>query len=118
MSIERPEWDAPFAVWQSYCERLNAVRFSNADRMETGFVALMRNEKHPEELPLYARGFAGCEPEIVIAALSARFEIWAEAQDCGVDLKEDEPAVWAALATKPLTPEDFNIFPAFADAED
>ncbi|MFC4594596.1 hypothetical protein [Sphingobium sp. EP60837] len=51
------------------------------------------------------------------AALRARYEIWVEAQDCGVDLKESALDVWAALATRPLTPEDFNVFPAFADAE-
>ena len=117
MPIQRPEWDAPYAAWQAYCDQLNAVTFSNADQMETGFVAIMREQKHPEELPLYASRFKRYAPELVIAALRARFEIWAEAQDCGVDLKDAAPDVWTALAVRPLTPEDFNIFPAFADAE-
>jgi hypothetical protein len=117
MTIERPEWDAPYAGWQSYCDKLNAVQFSNADQMETGFVAITRERKHPEDLPLFVSGFAGHDPETVTAALRARYEIFAEAQDCGVDLKEAAPDVWAALATRPLTPEDFNVFPAFADAE-
>lgn len=117
MPIDRPEWDAPYAAWQGYCDQLNAVRFGNADQMETGFVAIAREKKHPEELRLFASGFRGWEPATVIAALRARFEIWAEAQDCGIDLKEAQPAVWSALATRSLTPEDFNIFPAFADAE-
>ena len=30
MAIERPEWDAPYAVWQSYCDHLNTVKFGNA----------------------------------------------------------------------------------------
>ena len=76
----------------------------------------MREQKHPEELPLYASRFKRCAPELVIAALRARLEFWAEAQDCGVDLKA-APDVWSALAIRPLAPEDFNIFPAFADAE-
>lgn len=117
MPIERPEWDAPYGVWQTYCDQLNAVAFSSADKMETGFLAIARVEKYPDELPLFASGFAGQEPSLVVAALRARFEIWAEAQDCGVDLKEEQPDVWQDLATRPLTPEDFNIFPAFADAE-
>jgi hypothetical protein len=117
MTTERPEWDAPYAVWQSFCDHLNTVKFSNADQMETGFVAIMRERKHPEELPLFVSGFAGQDPATVTAALRARYEIWAEAQDCGVDLKEAAPDVWAALAIRPLTPEDFNVFPAFADAE-
>ncbi|ANI79585.1 hypothetical protein EP837_03199 [Sphingobium sp. EP60837] len=117
MSIERPEWDASCAVWQGYCDHLNTVKFSNADQMHTGFVAIMRERKHPEDLRLFVRGFAGHDPETVTAALRARYEIWVEAQDCGVDLKESALDVWAALATRPLTPEDFNVFPAFADAE-
>ena len=117
MPIERPEWDAPYAVWQRYCDHLNTVRFGNPDQMETGFVAIMREEKHPDELQLFATGYRSQEPATVVAALRARYEIWAEAQDCGVDLKEAAPEVWTALATRPLTPEDFNMFPAFADAE-
>lgn len=118
MSIECPEWDAPHAVWQSYCDKLNEVKFRNADQMETGFIAITRERKNSEELELFASGFAPVDSVTVIAALRARFEIWAEAQDCGVDLKTAAPEVWTSLATRPLTPEDFNIFPAFADAED
>lgn len=45
MPIERPEWDAPYGVWQTYCDQLNAVAFSSADKMETGFLAIARVEK-------------------------------------------------------------------------
>lgn len=118
MPIDRPEYEAPYAAWQAYCDQLNALKFGNADQMEVGFATIMRQDKHSEELPLFASGFRGVDEDVVIAAVRARYEIWAEACECGVDLKETHPDVWAALATRPLTPEDFNVFPAFADAED
>ena len=118
MSIERPEWDAPYPTWLAYCEQLNAITFT-VDKMELGFTAIMREAtfSEREELALFARGFRGADPDMVIAALRARYEILAEAQDCGVDLKEKEPEIYEGVANRPLTPEDFNVFPSFEDAE-
>lgn len=116
MPIERPEWDAPFAVWQQYCDELNKAVMT-IETMEMGIGCIMREEKYPDQLVRYAQGFKGVPADVATAAIRARYEIWSEAWEYGVDLKEQQPEVYASLATRPLTPEDFNVFPAFADAE-
>ena len=89
----------------------------SVETMEIGFGCIMREEKYPDQMVRYAQAFKCVSPEVATEAIRARYEIWSEAWECGIDLKEKQPDVYKALATRPLTPEDFNVFPAFADAE-
>lgn len=116
MSVERPEWDASFASWQRYCDELNKVALT-VEKMELGFGCLTREQKFPDQIVRYAQTFSGLPAELVIAAIRARYDIWSEAWECGMDLKEQQPEVYSQLATRPLTPEDFNVFPTFSEAE-
>lgn len=48
---------------------------------------------------------------------SARLNLVAEAEDCGVDLKVTNPNIYGRMLTGPLIPENFDIYAAFVDAE-
>jgi len=113
MAYELPDHGASYEIWQAACADLSRVRFT-IPAMEEGFAIILDDEA----LQYFGKSLHKANPDLAIAALRARYEMWAEAWDNGIDLKKQQPDVYRSLAERPLTPEDFNIFPAFEDAED
>lgn len=101
--------------WQTACRALNSVQFTEQDA-EEGFELIRYHPIDFDGLERFTARFQDIAPELVIASLQARWNIVAEAQDCGVDLKASSPNIYAKMLIGPLTPEDFNIFPELADA--
>lgn len=62
------------------------------------------------KLAAFTARYQDVAPELVIASLRSRYEIFCEAQDCCVDLEKDAPSIFDKLATQALTPEDFYVF--------
>lgn len=103
------EEGSSYADWRAACEVVSSVTFTIADLKE-GFTILAHGDADGVGLKRFAARFQDIAPEIVIASLKSRYEIFAEAQDCGVDLEQDQPEIFASIASKPLTPEDFYVF--------
>ena len=106
---------ASYQDWQTACRALNSVHFTERDA-EEGFEMIRYDPINFDGLALFTARFQDIAPELVIAALRARWNIVAESQDCGVDLKESSPNIYSKMLTGPLTPEDFNILPQLHDA--
>ncbi|WP_069338301.1 hypothetical protein [Sphingobium yanoikuyae] len=111
------EEGAPYAEWQLACTALNKVPFTVNDA-EEGFALIRSAGSGVHTITSFAARYQDVAPELVLASLRARFNLVAEAEDCGVDLKTTNPNIYRKMLTGPLTPEDFSIFPAFVDAED
>lgn len=116
MSYALFESGAPYAEWEAACAALNKVQFT-AEDVEEGFELIRYAEVDHAALSRYTGRFQDAAPEMVVAALHARFNLVAEAQDCGVDLKVTNPNIYGKMLTGPLIPEDFDIYAAFVDAE-
>lgn len=111
------EEGAPYAEWQHACAALNKVPFTVEDA-EEGFELIRNAGSGVRTIAGFAARYQDVAPELVLASLRARFNLVAEAEDCGIDLKAQSPNIYRKMLTGPLTPEDFSIFPAFVDAED
>ncbi|NIJ16374.1 hypothetical protein [Sphingobium vermicomposti] len=80
------EEGSSYADWKLACQALSSVTFmlddSNADLRVLGY-----GDPAGNELKAFAARFQDIEAELVIASLRSRYEIYREAQDCGVDLE-------------------------------
>jgi hypothetical protein len=103
------EEGSTYADWKAACEVVSTVTFTLADLKE-GFIILSQGDADGAGITRFAARFQDISSEIVIASLRSRYEIFCEAQDCGVDLEHEQPDVFSSLASKPLTPEDFYVF--------
>lgn len=117
MSYALLEEGAPYAEWQQACAALNKVHFTVDDARE-GFDLIRFAEVDQAALDRFIARFQDVQPELVVASLHARFHLVAEAEECGVDLPTSSPNIYANMVTGPLSPEDFDMFPAFVDSED
>lgn len=117
MSYALLEEGAPYAEWQKACAVLNKVQFTVDDAQE-GFELIRYAKVDQAALDTFTARFQDVPAELVVASLQARFSLVAEAEDCGVDLPSTNPNIYGRMLTGPLTPEDFDIFPAFVDSED
>lgn len=114
MAILEP--GATYQEWLTACRALNSVHFTEQDA-EEGFELIRYDPMDFDGLALFTTRFQDIEPELVIAALQARWNIVAESQDYGVNLKASNPNIYAKILMGPLAPEDFNIFPELDHAE-
>lgn len=102
------EEGSSYADWRAACEVISAVTFT-PDDLKAGFEALA-GDHDGSRANAFAARYQDIAPELVIASLRSRYEIFCEAQDCGVDLETEAPDVFHSLAVKPITPEDFYVF--------
>lgn len=116
MPFALPQGDASYADWQRACETLNVVTFEPA-KMAAGFAGLRLEASGKAEcMPLFAEDFPEAPADVVIAALKAREGIYLDALSDGFDMKDDEQ-MFASLARRPLTPEDFNVSPEIVSSQ-
>jgi hypothetical protein len=103
------EKGAKYAEWKDACRALNRIHLTESDAEEGIHLIRFEREKQDEIKRFLAR-FQDIKPELVIASLQARFYLLMDAEENCMDLKKNQPSVYASMLTGPLFPEDFGVF--------